>query len=51
MSGIQFHKKMTADADFGIISYPVATTNSTITVRTDIMQKKAQDEDKPDTFE
>lgn len=42
MSNIQFPKKLRADADIGLLSYPVATTDSTITIRTDIMQKKAE---------
>lgn len=40
MSGIQFQKKLRADSDFGLLTYPIATTNSTITVRTDVLQKQ-----------
>ena len=39
MSGIQFTNKLRADSDFGLLTYPIATTKSTITVRTDVLQK------------
>ena len=44
MGGLQFQNRMTADQDFGLVTYPIATTDSTITVRTDVMQKKSVDD-------
>ena len=44
MGGLQFRERLKADADFSLQTYPIATTNSTITVRTDVMQKRAADE-------
>ena len=40
MGGLQFQNQMTADQDFSLVTYPIATTESTITVRTDVMQQK-----------
>lgn len=37
IGGLQFQRSMTADADFSLRTYPIATSNSTITVRTDVM--------------
>ena len=38
MSGIQLQNKLRADSDFSLVTYPIATTNSTLTVRTDVLQ-------------
>ena len=48
MGGLQFQKRMKADANFSLMTYPIATTESTITVRTDVMQKRAGEEQSRD---
>ena len=37
MAGLTFQNRLTADADLGLVSYPIASTTSTLTVRTDVM--------------
>ena len=40
MGGLQFQNTLRADANIGINVYPIATTNSTITIRADLLQQR-----------
>ena len=46
MGGLQFQTMLKADANISINVYPIATTNSTITIRADLLQER-----KPETFD
>ena len=44
MDGIEFKSPLRSNADFGISVYPISATNSTLTVRADLVQKRGMNQ-------
>ena len=40
MGGLQFQNRLTANDNIGINVYPIASTNSTLTIRADLLQQR-----------